>query len=122
MSDVKSVKYPLQSAEVQVAHDNGTDSDAVNVTDGVQNITTKITSRSYPSITAVKGVPAKWTIQAGQEDLNGCNNAISIPAYGIELELKPGDNIVKFTPEKSGTVPYSCWMGMIRSKINVVDH
>ena len=26
-----------------------------------------------------------------------------------------------FTPENAETVPYSCWMGMIKSSINVVD-
>jgi plastocyanin domain-containing protein len=32
-----------------------------------------------------------------------------------------GENIIEFTPEKTGTIPYSCWMGMIGSSIEVVD-
>jgi plastocyanin domain-containing protein len=35
--------------------------------------------------------------------------------------LEVGDNIIEFTPDKSGVIPYSCWMGMIRSQITVVD-
>lgn len=37
------------------------------------------------------------------------------------MTLKPGDNLITFTPEKSGVLPFSCWMGMIRSRISVVD-
>ena len=32
-----------------------------------------------------------------------------------------GDTVIEFTPTSSGTFPFSCWMGMIRSKITVVD-
>jgi hypothetical protein len=44
-----------------------------------------------------------------------------IPKYNIEKKLIPGDNVIEFTPEEAGTIPYSCWMGMIRSSITVVD-
>jgi hypothetical protein len=43
-----------------------------------------------------------------------------IREYGIEHRFKPGENIVEFTPTKTGKFPYSCWMGMIRSSITVV--
>ena len=32
-----------------------------------------------------------------------------------------GDNIIEFTPTEAGTYTYSCWMGMLRSKIYVVN-
>ena len=35
--------------------------------------------------------------------------------------LRLPENLVQFLPENSGTVPYSCWMGMIRSSITVLD-
>lgn len=54
-------------------------------------------------------------------DLNGCNAAMIIPAFGIERELSLGDTVIEFTPQETGTVPYSCWMGMIRSTITVVE-
>lgn len=32
-----------------------------------------------------------------------------------------GENVIEFTPESTGTVRYSCWMGMIRGNIFVTD-
>ncbi|MDR3335812.1 MAG: heavy metal transporter, partial [Treponema sp.] len=32
-----------------------------------------------------------------------------------------GENIIEFTPERAGKFSYSCWMGMIRSSIVVVE-
>jgi plastocyanin domain-containing protein len=43
-----------------------------------------------------------------------------IREYKIEHRFKPGENIIEFTPGKTGRFPYSCWMGMIRSSITVV--
>jgi plastocyanin domain-containing protein len=42
-----------------------------------------------------------------------------IREYGIEYRFRPGENIIEFTPTKTGKFPYSCWMGMIRSSITV---
>lgn len=91
------------------------------IEDGVQTITTTLASGRYQPITVQKGIPVRWTIQADKGNINGCNNSMIIPKYGIQYNLVPGDNVIEFTPTESGTVPYSCWMGMIRSKITVVD-
>ena len=87
--------------------------------DGKQTVRTELDYGSYPAITVQAGIPVEWTIHADAEKLNGCNNEIVIPAYGLSVALEAGDNLVTFTPEKAGTVPYSCWMGMIRSSITV---
>lgn len=89
--------------------------------DGVQTVTTQLSSGRYEPITVQKGVPVKWIIQAEAGDLNGCNNAIVVPKFNIEKQLEAGDNVIEFTPTESGSFAYSCWMGMIRSKITVVD-
>lgn len=68
-----------------------------------------------------KGIPVKWTIKVKDSDLNGCNNPVTIPKYGVQKQLVPGDNVIEFTPREAGTIPYTCWMGMIRSTITVVD-
>lgn len=94
---------------------------AAEVADGVQTVTTGLDSGRYVPIIVQKGVPVRWTIQAEAREINGCNNAIVIPEYNMDIELKPGDNIIEFTPDETGVVPYSCWMGMIRSQITVVD-
>jgi len=39
----------------------------------------------------------------------------------LKVDLKPGENLIEFIPEKSGTFAFSCWMGMIRSSITVTD-
>jgi sulfite exporter TauE/SafE len=94
-------------------------SDAADISEDVQEITTTLTSGRYAPITVRAGVPVRWTIVAGEKDLNGCNYALVIPKYGIEKELSPGNNTIEFLPEQAGTFPYSCWMGMIRSTITV---
>ncbi len=89
--------------------------------DKVQHVTSELKSYSYPPITVQAGIPVRWTIHVADGTLNGCNNTIDIPAYGIEKPLELGANVIEFTPVESGIVPFSCWMGMIRSQIMVVD-
>lgn len=91
------------------------------IEDGVQIVITGLSSGRYEPIIVQKGIPVKWTIQAETGDINGCNNSIIIQKYKIKKDLQVGDNVIEFTPTESGTVPFSCWMGMIRSKITVVD-
>ncbi len=91
------------------------------IKDGVQIITTGLEAGSYEPITVQKGIPVKWTIQAEKGDINGCNNGIVIPKLGLTKDLSVGDNVIEFTAKESGVISYSCWMGMIRSKITVVD-
>lgn len=90
------------------------------IENGVQVVATKLESGSYSPIIVQKGIPVKWTIKAGQEDLNGCNNPVTIPKYNISQKLEPGDNVIEFTPEEEGSIVYTCWMGMISSNIKVV--
>ncbi|MDD3174145.1 MAG: sulfite exporter TauE/SafE family protein, partial [Herbinix sp.] len=92
-----------------------------SIEDNVQVVTSGLSSGQYEAIVVQKGIPVKWTIQAEEGEINGCNGSIIVQKYGIQKELKVGDNVIEFTPTESGTVPYSCWMGMIRSKITVVD-
>ena len=44
-----------------------------------------------------------------------------INTYGITHEFTPGENVIEFTPRESGIVQYTCWMGMINGKINIID-
>lgn len=94
--------------------------DASSTMEGdVQVIKSTLSPRRYPAITVEAGVPVKWIIDAPEGSINGCNNTMIIPAYNIEHAFKTGENIIQFTPEQTGTVSYSCWMGMIRSTITV---
>lgn len=89
--------------------------------DGIQTVLTDFGSSGYymPLVVQV-GIPVKWTIRVTEDGLNGCNNPISIPSYSIRRTLKPGDNLIEFTPKKEGVIAYTCWMGMISSRITVV--
>lgn len=93
----------------------------IEIVDGIQLVRSKLTSRTYPEITVKAGIPVRWIIDAPDGTINGCNYRFHIPEYGIEHEFVPGENLIEFTPTKTGTFAYGCWMGMIRSRINVVE-
>jgi sulfite exporter TauE/SafE/copper chaperone CopZ len=105
--------FPFQNSE---------DRFSVIMENEVQVINSTLTSSSYPAITVQAGIPVKWIIDAPQGTINGCNNRIFINEYGIEYTFTEGENIIEFTPDKTGTFQYSCWMGMIHSTITVVDN
>ncbi len=86
---------------------------------GKQVIHSTLQSNQYPDIVVKAGAPVQWIIDAAPENINGCNNKLIIPEYGIEYTFHPGQNIIEFTPTKPGTIPYSCWMGMIKAHIDV---
>jgi sulfite exporter TauE/SafE/copper chaperone CopZ len=88
---------------------------------GVQIVNSTLSGGRYPAITVQAGIPVKWTIDAPGGSINGCNNRMIIREYGIEHRFRPGENVIAFTPARPGKFPYSCWMGMIRSSITVVD-
>lgn len=89
-------------------------------TDETQYITSTLQAgRSYPDITVKAGEPVKWTVEAPDGSVNGCNYKIIQQDLGIEYAFDEGENVIEFTPEKAGTYTYTCWMGMITGKIYV---
>ena len=66
-----------------------------------------------------KGIPVKWIVNG--IEISGCNNAIQVPKYDLGFNVIPGEQIVEFTPTESGTISWSCWMGMIPGTFIVVD-
>jgi sulfite exporter TauE/SafE/copper chaperone CopZ len=111
----------IGSSSSDTARETGQSAVAVNPDSGIQEITTPLTRRGYPPITVKAGIPVRWNLYAEKGTINGCNNAIVIREYGIEKRLQTGDNIIEFTPAKAGKFRYSCWMGMIRGTITVVE-
>lgn len=96
-----------------------TDVDKKN-TDEIQYITSTLQpGRSYPDITVKAGEPVKWTVEAPDGSVNGCNYKIIQQDLGIEYAFDEGENVIEFTPEKAGIYTYTCWMGMITGKIYV---
>lgn len=84
-----------------------------------QIVEMKVTSSGFsPTILKIKkGVPVEWVIQG--ESITGCTNKIIIPSLGVSQSLVSGKNVVNFTPTEAGTIPFSCWMGMVRGKFIV---
>ncbi|HEY8126346.1 MAG TPA: sulfite exporter TauE/SafE family protein [Methylocystis sp.] len=69
--------------------------------------------------TLLRGVPVKWVINA--TEVTTCNHRIVVPSLNLEFDIKPGRQTIEFTPEKTGVIPWSCWMGMLRGEFVVVD-
>ncbi len=84
-----------------------------------QIITMTQTASGYsPSTLKVKvGVPVKWVITS--ESSFTCASSIVVPSLGISKNLSKGENIIEFTPTATGTIPFSCSMGMYRGSFIV---
>lgn len=76
---------------------------------------------SYEDIILQKNVPVKMIIHVDKKYLTGCNNEFIIKEFNIQQKLEVGDNIIAFTPTKTGVYTYSCWMNMIKNNIKVID-
>ena len=112
-----------QNSEGGTTDKNGSETNASGTTTGedVQIIESTLNGGRYPNITVTAGIPVRWIINVPKGALNGCNYRMLLNAYGIAYTFSEGENIIEFTPEKTGTVPYTCWMGMIRGNIFVTD-
>ncbi len=64
-----------------------------------------------------KGVPVKWIING--KEITSCNHRIVVPKLGLEFDVKPGEQVIEFTPKDEGVIPFSCWMGMIQGQFIV---
>jgi sulfite exporter TauE/SafE/copper chaperone CopZ len=71
------------------------------------------------TFTVEKGRPVKWIINSTSAFT--CASSLVLPKYGISKSLRPGENIITFTPTESGDATFSCSMGMFRGKFIVVD-
>jgi len=95
--------------------------DEIDMNDGYQEIRMDVTARGWSPASFVlkKDVPVRWVIDGKQ--ITGCNNAIVVPKLGLEFPIKPGEQVIEFTPTEAGTIPWSCWMGMIQGRFIVTD-
>jgi len=101
--------------------DSAASGSVAKIAGNVQVVSTSLDGGRYKPIIVQKGIPVQWTIKAQDQDINGCNETMVIPMYNVEKQLVSGDNVIEFTPDREGSIPYTCWMGMISSNIQVVD-
>lgn len=94
-----------------------------NVTNvnGVQVV--KMTQKAngyFPNkFTIKKGVPVKWVVTS--ETPNSCASSLISSQLDIRKILNAGENIFEFTPDKVGTIKFSCSMGMYRGYFEVIE-
>lgn len=92
---------------------------AVVSQDNIQTINMAVTYNGFePNVFQLKkDVPVRWLIDGQQ--ISGCTSQIIVPDLKITKDLVAGENIVEFTPTKSGKINFSCWMGMVRGQFIV---
>ena len=112
-------KRPLNLAGIQLRFPGSAASDATVADANIQIVESELDWRGYPDITVKAGIPVRWNIHAEAEKITGCNNEMVIPALNMRVPLHAGDNIVEFTVDEPGVIPYTCWMGMLRGTITV---
>lgn len=70
-------------------------------------------------LTVKKGQPVSWVIES--KDSYSCATSLSVPSLRIRKALTPGENVITFTPNTVGDIPFSCSMGMYRGVIHVTE-
>ncbi|MDO8507442.1 MAG: sulfite exporter TauE/SafE family protein [bacterium] len=98
---------------------NSSDSSAQTV-NGVQEVTINLTDNGYQpdSIKLKKGVPTKVTLKTS--GTLGCIRAFVVPSLNIQKVLpKTGTDSFEFTPDKTGTINFTCSMGMYKGEFVV---
>ena len=86
-----------------------------------QEIEFNLSYNNYEDIIVQKNIPVKMIIYVDKKYLTGCNNEIVIKDFGIKQKLEVGYNVIEFTPNKTGTFTYTCWMNMIKNNIKVIE-
>ncbi|MCA9477902.1 MAG: hypothetical protein KC535_02025 [Nanoarchaeota archaeon] len=85
----------------------------------VQYATLKIENYQYVTEpkTLKAGVPVVMTVDL--DSVYGCARDVVIREYGVRKYVKEGDNIIRFTPTESGSLPVACSMNMVRGNLDV---
>lgn len=92
-----------------------------HIQEGYQVIYTEVERQAYlpGEYTLRANLPVKWILNV--KELSTCNRRIVIPALAMTIDLKPGLQLVEFTPKQTGVIGWSCYMGMIPGTFIVKD-
>lgn len=85
----------------------------------VIRITQKANGYFPNRLTVKKGRPVQLIIDA--QAPYACTSSFRMPQMGINKTLSLGENVFEFMPETSGSIPFSCSMGMFRGTLEVVE-
>ena len=94
---------------------------SIALIDGKQIVPMEVSALGYaPDVIFVKkGIPVDWEIYGGQQ--LGCGSTLVVPAFGLRASIHPGDNQLVFTPNRAGSFPFTCSMGMLRGTLVVSE-
>lgn len=113
-----AIKEKISGSQINQANVN---TDGIIIKNGVQEVNMDVDASGYSpnSFVIKKGVPVTWNVNVKQ--LTGCNSELVMNDYNINTRLKQGLNTFEFTPDKTGTIRFSCGMGMIRGSFIVTE-
>jgi len=88
----------------------------------VQTLRISVSGAGYePSVLQAKP-NTKTRLILDAKELTGCNRQFQIPAFGILINLKKGENTVEFTTGPEGSsIDFACGMNMLRGQILVAN-
>lgn len=105
-----------------VASENGVEINDPNVklVDGVQIVKMDVVARGYSPnrFTIRAGVPVRWEIRG--VNTYGCQSVLQFPALNITKYIKQGENIIEFTAQGEGQMPFHCAMGMYTGSFTIL--
>lgn len=64
-----------------------------------------------------KEIPVRWVING--KNVFGCQGYFVVPDLKVARSLKPGENIIEFTPKEEGEIKFACGMGMYKGVIKI---
>ena len=91
-----------------------------NVVGNLQEVSLRMVSNGYSPqrLVVKKGIPLKINLFAEQGA--GCSRAINFPDFKVKKIVQANSSdFVQFTPDKEGTFPFYCAMGMFRGELVV---
>lgn len=108
--------FPIQ-IDLNGGNSEQASSDLPTTQDAVINITNSGYEPNY--IRVKKGQPVNLTLK--NDGAYSCASAFRIPSLGISKNIRPNETqIIAFTPQEIGKIPFSCSMGMHRGVIEVI--
>lgn len=93
---------------------------AISLAATPQKVQVEVSGMSYSpaEVTVEKGVPVR--MEFALADKPTCGSKVVFPELGIERQLVKGETtVVEFTPEKAGTLTFTCGMKMMKGNIVV---
>jgi len=74
--------------------------------------------RVEPSVLK-KNIPVRMTAEVNS--LPGCAKSVVIRDFGVRKSVSTANNIIEFTPDKTGTIEIACSMNMYHGTFTVVE-